>query len=148
MDQARISARLLLIYLRNWGNLLSMILYTKCPNCSEQCTVKGSYSDRGEMAKKIGDTIDLTCEKCGRKSKVYVADVKAKTSNTFMIGSLIICLALIIFFSTYGSNILLASMNNYYTVTSWLLILSPAVVYVYLIDGHRKSVHQFNRYRN
>lgn len=125
-----------------------MILSTKCPNCSTQCPVKGNYSDRGEMAKKLGDEFEISCEECNRRSKVNVADIKAKESKIFKLVSLFTCLGLLGLFIIFGAPYILESLNHYFTVMACFVILSPIIIYIALMNGHRKSVSQFNRYRN
>jgi|GEM_PF-3238670 len=125
-----------------------MALNVKCPKCSQETSVKGSYNDRGEMAKKLGDEIDITCSHCLKKSMVNVADVRASESKAFKLTVLIACLALLLIFFVLGNPYLFASSNPYYVATSWFFFLSPVIIYTVLIRGHKKNVFQFNRYRN
>ncbi|WP_339924088.1 hypothetical protein [uncultured Cyclobacterium sp.] len=121
-----------------------MKIYTKCAKCRSEIVLKTNASDRFVLAKKIGETIDLSCKSCGTNKKYHVKEMKAEESKIVGFISLLIFLG--------GTSGIFFYLWPYFFRTSYIYAISaligvltvPFLIYQAINFGQSNKVKYFN----
>jgi hypothetical protein len=121
-----------------------MQLYTKCPYCKKETSFRSFTSDRGNLLKEKGETIEINCKHCNTNLKVKIDNIYAKNSKL----SIIIALSIIIL----GAPLIFIGINSFlkdtnYFVISFAMILIPSTIYQIINKQDRARVKGFNEFK-
>ncbi len=107
-----------------------MQLFSNCPHCAAQINIKSYASDRSMLERERGEVFEIRCDKCRKRRKVHVNEVRAKISRSYLIAGLVIG-------ALFG--LLLLFVLGYIALATFLIPIIMA-------SQEKKAVHGFNTY--
>lgn len=127
-----------------------MKLIYNCICCKSKNTFPYSAEDRGEIAMKYQNNLDLYCENCNTKNRLKPNDVIAVENkiNIFLFPIAVIISAIFCYF-TYVHYLGSEAFENSFRRTVFvylLIIIIPSSFALKLINDDKKRVRDFNKY--
>lgn len=122
-----------------------MIVFCQCKNCNREIRVRTWTSDRGELKKEKGKTIEIICPHCNDNRTYELNDVKARINNYF---GLIFTAILIVVFN--GGFLLFQSFGNSGIYAPYGILGAttiPFAIYFVFVAQEQKKAKIFNSYR-
>ncbi|MAT55029.1 MAG: hypothetical protein CMN32_11160 [Saprospirales bacterium] len=119
----------------------------RCQNCSEYNRLKGSFTDRRELAETKGEPFRIVCSVCGRKTEVKANSVTAtETRFLGLIFPLVFVPAILLGYYLFTNFI---ERNSIYLklIAIGFALKIPAIIYSALSKSERDKVRNFNRYK-
>lgn len=122
-----------------------MKLFTNCKNCKSEIRFKSWYSDRVEIKKSVGDSLQLKCKSCNKTDKYRIDTIKAKESKLALFFAFIIFLI--------GTPIMLFFLWDYFLKANYLYgilglllpLIIPSVIYMIVNKNESSKVRLFNQ---
>lgn len=121
-----------------------MKLYANCPYCKKTNSFRAFVSDRGELIRSKGETVEIDCKHCGSSHFTKIDDIYAKKSFLAIIISAIILVGGL-------ASILIGVFNlmiNYnILIFSSGIIAIPFAVYSIIDKQDKNRVNRFNSFK-
>ncbi len=120
-----------------------MKLYTDCPYCKKMNSFRAFVSDRGELIRSKGETVEIACKHCGSSYHSPIDKIYAKNSKI----SIIIAVSILIL----GAPIIFIGINsflkdtNYFIISSGIIIV-PSIIYQIINKQDKDRVKHFNSF--
>ena len=124
-----------------------MTLTTSCKSCRQTIRFNEWVSDRAELYRKKGETIDLKCKKCGHNDKYHVDSITADTNRLISIlSSTIFLLGTPLFVFIIWKNI--GKVNYPYAIVGLLAGgVIPFLIYLTINKSDQSRRNMFNRFK-
>ncbi len=124
-----------------------MILYVNCHNCNKKIRFSSWASDRVELSKSKGNSLELTCKHCGVKDIYHINSIKATESKTIQIIQLVILFIGTPLLILWIWDYLFSFTYPYAIIGLAAIIVIPSMVYSVIIQEQKKKIQRFNHYK-
>lgn len=118
-----------------------MIVYGVCRSCHNHLSLDAVASTRKELSKKVGDTVNKNCERCGVSNTFETNQLKAKLPKRIRHAILEVTIVGAMLLLT--SYLLLDSLK--YIALALFLYTIPAIFYVLYTRKNFEVIQTFNK---
>lgn len=121
-----------------------MRLYVTCKYCKKELSKWLWISDRVELKKDKGDSIELFCKSCNNKERYNIDNLKAQESKVaLIIGLLIFLLGTPTILILLWDYIWLSGVYGVIGILS--IVLIPSIIYGIINKNETNRIRAFNR---
>lgn len=127
-----------------------MRVFFTCVNCKKHSYFSCKATDRAELANRMGENIERTCQYCGHCNKVHVNRIYAKENKWFVIPVLLIgitatIITVVVLMKSYWRNDI---GRDLYAISAFGIgLVVPLLIMFTALSGHSKKTQAFNSYR-